>query len=274
MAGYPVTHGYTINIVKDKSKPTFILLNPSNKLATQRTEHVVTQTPACSDDIDTPSGDAFYTEHVVTDTSDHIPEVAHEEVVEDDGDLSDQNRVTPESLVQCDLCNTRLVGLDEARLHMVNIHNMLTFEGPCFKCDFCNIFVTDRVSHMKSAHYSPLAQAFTKRDNSYQCRACDYSSDQLTNIRNHVDAKHGTGENKYVCEECNSQYRTLNSMRAHKSRVHVKRRRKTGQGEVSKAKVGRTNQSQNDLREQILALELKTLPSIVSGNDLSKFIIM
>ena len=89
-----------------------------------------------------------------------------------------------------------------------------------------------------------------------------------------MDAKHGTGENKYVCEECNSQYRTLNSMRAHKSRVHVKRRRKTGQGDVSKAKVGRTNQSQSDLKKQILALELKTLPSIVSGNDLSKFIIM
>lgn len=275
MAGYPVTHGYTINIVKDKSKPAFILLNPQNKLATLSDNSTQrTQTPVCSDDNDeTPPGDVFYIEEVVTDTPDHITDVAHEEVVEDAGDLSDQNRVTSESLVQCDLCNTRLVGLEEARLHMVNIHNMLTFEGPCFKCDFCNIFVTDRVSHMKSAHYSPLAQAFTKRDNSYQCLACDYSSDQLTNIRNHVDAKHGTGENKYVCEECNSQYRTLNSMRAHKSRVHVKRRRKTGQGEVSKAKVGQ-KQTHSDLKEQILALELKTLPSIVRGNELSKFIIM
>ena len=164
MAGYPVTHGYTINIVKDKSKPTFILLNPRNKLAslsdnsTQRT-----QTPACSDDNDSPPGDVFYIEDVVTDTPDHITDVAHEEVVEDAGDLSDQKRVTSESLVQCDLCNTRLVGLEEARLHMVNIHNMLTFEGPCFKCDFCNIFVTDRVSHMKTAHYSPLAQVTNQK---------------------------------------------------------------------------------------------------------------
>jgi len=254
MTSYPVTHGYTINIVKDKSKPTFILLNPPNTLSV---EHAVAKTPASNNE--TPC-DVFYIE----DNSDHITEVAHEEVVEDAGDLGD---LSPQSLVQCDLCNTRLLGLEEARLHMVNIHNMLTFEGPCFKCDFCNIFVTDRVSHMKTAHYSPLAQAFSKRDNSYHCRQCDYSSDQLTNIRNHVDAKHGTGENKYVCEECNSQYRTLNSMRAHKSRVHVKRR-KTSQGEVIKAKV-RRKQSQSDIKEQILALELKT-----SEKDPRKFIIM
>ena len=267
MAGYPVTHGYTINIVKDKSKPTFILLNPPALPNTHSTEiAVVTKSPAYASDNQTPC-DVFYVED--GDNSDHITEVAHEEVVEDAGDLGDLARVTPQSLVQCDLCNTRLLGLEEARLHMVNIHNMLTFEGPCFKCDFCNIFVTDRVSHMKTAHYSPLAQAFSKRDNSYQCRQCEYSSDQLTNIRNHVDAKHGTGENKYVCEECNSQYRTLNSMRAHKSRVHVKRR-KTNQGEVIKAKV-RRKQSQSDIKQQILALDLKTLPS---EKDPRKFIIM
>ena len=259
MAGYPVTHGYTINIVKDKSKQTFILLNPPNKQValpnTRSAEQAAMKTPVCASDNETPC-DVFYIEDGLTDNSDHITEVAHEEVVEDAGDLGD---LRPQSLVQCDLCNTRLLGLEEARLHMVNIHNMLTFEGPCFKCDFCNIFVTDRVSHMKTAHYSPLAQAFSKRDNSYHCRQCDYSSGQLTNIRNHVDAKHGTGENTYVCEECNSQYRTLNSMRAHKSRVHV-RRRKTSQGEVFKAKV-RRKQSQSNIKEQILALELKTFPS-------------
>ena len=279
MAGYPVTHGYTINIVKDKTKPAFILLNPPNKLTTLRNinahsaQHALTQTPACPSDNETPS-DVFYIDKVVTDNPDHITEVAHEEVVEDVGDISDMSSVTPESVIQCDICNTRLVGLEEARLHMVNIHNMVNFEGPCFKCDFCNIFVTDRVSHMKTAHYSALAQEFVKRDNSYHCRQCDYSSDQLTNIRNHVDAKHGTGENKYVCEECQSQYRTLNSMRAHKSRVHVKRRKKTCQGDIIKAKLGRKPQSQSGIKEQILALELKTLPSIVRGNDLSKFIIM
>ena len=266
MASYPVTHGYTINIVKDKSKPAYILLNPQAKLAAESSthEHLAEQASTykqvrTSDDNGSPS-DIIY-------NPDHINEVAHEEVVEDAGDPGDL------SGVQCDLCNTRLMGQGEARRHMVSIHNMLTFEGPCFKCDFCNIFVTDRVSHMKAAHYSPLAQAFAKRDNSYQCRQCDYSSDQLTNIRNHVDAKHGTGENKYVCEECNSQYKTLNSMRAHKSRVHVKRRR-SSLGDVDKVKV-RRKQSQSDIKEQILALELKTLPGLVNGkSNRTKFVVL
>ena len=33
-----------------------------------------------------------------------------------------------------------------------------SFPGPFFKCDFCGLNVTDRVSHMKVEHYSPLAQ--------------------------------------------------------------------------------------------------------------------
>ena len=95
-----------------------------------------------------------------------------------------------------------------------------------------------------------------------------------------MDAKHGSGEKRYVCEECNSQYKTLNSMRAHKSRVHVKRK-KISEGELNKAKVRRR---QSDIKEQrlqqeILALELKTLPNIVSDShltvsDLRKYVIM
>ena len=119
--------------------------------------------------------------------------------------------------------------------------------------------MTDRVTHMKQAHYSPLNGAFTKASSGYQCRECDYVSDQLTNIRNHVDAKHNDGANKYVCEECKSEYKTLNSMRAHKSRVHVKKRKIQGTG----LKNVDRNQKQK-LEKEILELELKTLPSIVS----------
>ena len=106
--------------------------------------------------------------------------------------------------------------------------DIFLFPGPFFKCDFCCQLVTDRVAHMKNTHYSPLNGAFTKVSSGYQCRECDYVSDQLTNIRNHVDAKHNDGANKYVCEECKSEYKTLNSMRAHKSRVHVKKRKIQG----------------------------------------------
>ena len=170
MEGYPITHGYTINIVKDKTKPTFILLNPPNKLTVIKNqvkniaepntkELSINETAAGGD----PKSDVVYYEEVVTaslgDTPDHITEVAHEEVVEDAGNLGGAgDAVSLQASVHCDLCNTVLPGPEAARLHMVNIHNMLTFEGPCFKCDFCNILVTDRVSHMKTAHYSPLAQ--------------------------------------------------------------------------------------------------------------------
>ena len=148
--------------------------------------------------------------------------------------------------------------------------------GPFFKCDFCGLLVTDRVAHMKQAHYSPLNGAFTKASSGYQCRQCEYVSDQLTNIRNHVDAKHNNGVNKYVCEECKSVYKTLNSMRAHKSRVHVKKRKQEERGVHNKReskilkKVDR-NQKQK-LEKEILELELKTLPSIVSRtNEANKY---
>ena len=137
--------------------------------------------------------------------------------------------------------------------------DIFLFPGPFFKCDFCCQLVTDRVAHMKNTHYSPLNGAFTKASSGYQCRECDYVSDQLTNIRNHVDAKHNDGANKYVCEECKSEYKTLNSMRAHKSRVHVKKRKIQG---TALKNVDR-NQKQK-LAKEILELELKTLPSIVS----------
>ena len=109
---------------------------------------------------------------------------------------------------------------------MAKIHNILTYEGPFFKCEFCGIFVTDRVAHMQVAHYSPLAQDFCKTNNTYHCLQCDYTSDHLTNIRNHIDAKHSSSKNIYRCEECNSEYKTLNSKRAHKSRMHTKKKSK------------------------------------------------
>jgi len=127
--------------------------------------------------------------------------------------------------VHCDLCNSLLPTEEEALEHMRSDHHIVTFEGPFFKCDFCGLNVTDRVSHMKVAHYSPLAQAFRKRNGLYECLRCNHTSDQLTNIRNHVDARHRDSDKSYVCEECNSEYKTLNSMRAHRSRVHGRKRK-------------------------------------------------
>ena len=40
-----------------------------------------------------------------------------------------------------------------------------------------------------------------------------------------MDARHRDSDKSYVCEECNSEYKTLNSMRAHRSRVHGRKRK-------------------------------------------------
>jgi len=312
--GYPVTPGYTINIVREKQEePAVILLNSAQSSRGSKTFYI-TLPPSSAQDrpgqivsekLDksvkrkVSDEDIFYfvedsTEEVISseviveedgsfigeieidnaservvfesvspvketseeetvfyeertypysDPSVFFTEVAHEEIVIEEV-LSDpivEERQRPgvktsQALipyVQCDLCNSKLQSAEAAKDHMRLVHNILTYEGPFFKCEFCGIFVTDRVSHMKVAHYSPLAQAFCKTNNSYQCLQCDYTSDQLTNIRNHVDAKHSSGENKYLCEECNSEYKTLNSMRAHKSRVHVKKRRMTELGQLT-----------------------------------------
>ena len=151
----------------------------------------------------------YYQEnHPYTDPSVFFTEVAHEEIVIEEVDNEEDEiktvNVKPGNVitsVQCDLCNSKLGCAEEAKNHMKHVHNILTYEGrvnpaslnfllissllpgPFFKCEFCGIYVTDRVSHMKVAHYSPLAQGFSKTNSSYQCLQCKYSSDQLTNIR-------------------------------------------------------------------------------------------
>lgn len=347
MDGFPVTPGYTINIVKDREQSAVILLNsssapfkggsktyfitvpdvnikhdtsikhdasitsdnsiasglsitPDNSIAAgvsitpdhstpvpevchevvtsgEEVEYYLEEEVVTSEDVtlvgsdstdsDMKSGEDFivhYEEVKGVDPS-FFTEVAHEEVVEEE--VMETALVTkPEKevltsiatkfSVQCDLCNQTLSSGDLAKCHMRQVHNILTYDGPFFKCDFCGLFVTDRVSHMKVAHYSPLSQAFCKSNNVYQCLQCIYSSDQLTNIRNHVDAKHRSGDNKYLCEECNSEYKTLNSMRAHKSRVHVKKRRKLEEEQQDKR---RSTVKESRLLQEIQELEEKTL---------------
>jgi len=337
--GYPVTPGYTINIVKEKAQQAVLLLNPaqSNRgsksfyitvpelvgkhsdetpedqllqnrgksvqndlfyfvedsteevICSEVTENdntveVVTQRfietscepfdiPNDTSDIMTDHNAVVYYQenHPSSDPSGFFTEVAHEEVViEEEDNVADDiipSNIKPANVmitVQCDLCNSKLNSADEAKNHMKHVHNILTYEGPFFKCEFCGIFVTDRVSHMKVAHYSPLAQGFCKTNNSYQCLQCQYRSDQLTNIRNHVDAKHSQGDNKYLCEECNSEYKTLNSMRAHKSRVHVKKRRLV---ELSNAREPFINSKDRKLRDEILELEQKTFSKFVKRRN-------
>ena len=120
-----------------------------------------------------------------------------------------------------------------------------------------NIFV--------SLNYDRLAfQAFKKTNNIYECLRCSHTSDQLTNIRNHVDAKHRSGGKSYVCEECNSEYRTLNSMRAHKSRVHGRKRR-LEEGRRREEEESRRGRKEQELEQEIRKLEQQTLQGFGGG---------
>jgi len=323
MAGYPVTPGYTINIVKEKTQEAVLLLNsaPDNTggaktfyitvpeieeeivpdivtsgkrkiveddivyFVEDSTEEVISSEVIVEEDgsyisevnpdnyeggvselcdiRDSSSVVYFQENSPSSDPSGFFTEVAHEEIVIEEvliENAVEDKKSDKISHVQCDLCNSKLSSAEEAKAHMRQVHNILTYEGPFFKCEFCCIFVTDRVSHMKVAHYSPLAQAFCKTNNTYQCLQCQYTSDQLTNIRNHVDAKHSSGENKYLCEECNSEYKTLNSMRAHKSRVHVKKRRLIELNQLTSNQYTNRNQQ---LQKEILELEQKTFSKFV-----------
>jgi transposase-like protein len=333
--GYPVTQGYTINIVKDKAEQAVILLNPAQAsksfyitvpesgrdnfehkanekeivlnnektddffyFVEDGTEEVICSEVMIEDDMpsevvadrsvrtlsesvetdnlvnEVTDPVVYYQENHQSDSSGFFTEVAHEEIVIEevlvDNVVENRKPGCVISSVQCDLCNSRLSSAEEAKNHMKHIHNILTYEGPFFKCEFCGLHVTDRVSHMKVAHYSPLAQAFCKTNNTYQCLQCQYTSDQLTNIRNHVDAKHRSGDNKYLCEECNSEYKTLNSMRAHKSRVHVKKRRLVELNRLHNPRpdLQLLNISKDQqLQKEILELEQKTFSKFVKRRN-------
>jgi len=330
----PITPGYTINIIRDKSKPAIILLNPPQnagvgslfsdkrtvlvKLPVTKSDHVPAEdsswkaslsnykpkVPETSHNYSL-SNKGTYKESIINSQCDNLKplvsqetgevtennsrnfvfldDVAHEEIVIEnvfsDADI-EQNLKKKSRLLEdpasvyCDLCQNKFNSRSEARAHMKKIHE-ITFEGPFFKCEFCSFHVSDRVSHMKTAHYSPLSGAFTRNGNLYNCRQCSYVSDQLTNIRNHVDAKHNSVENKYACEECNTEYKTLNSMRAHRSRVHMKKKRLLEESDKARntsfspfVKLTKREHVQGNIQREILDLELKTKPNIIksSGN--------
>ena len=208
MDNFPVTPGYTINIIKEKKESAVIQLNTQNDTGT-KTFFVTIP----GNNTKGGGGDNGYTAKQVEFNYDFtsseveavgerivhmhnslpgecfgeidMNNIAHEEVVMEETSVEQNVNNTALTVVgvHCDLCSTDLESTHEAKLHMRTAHNILTYDGPFFKCDFCGLLVTDRVSHMKIAHYSPLAQAFVKKDNSYHCKECDYSSGQLTNIR-------------------------------------------------------------------------------------------
>ena len=75
-----------------------------------------------------------------------------------------------------------------------------------------------------------------------------------------------------MCEECNSEYKTLNSMRAHKSRVHGRKRkleegRRKEEDAAQRAKVVKEDRRGRRLEEEIRELEQQTLLGLGGGGS-------
>ena len=148
MANYPITHGYTINIVKDRSKSAaVILLNQTKKLdigahgqtlcltvpsstlvVPDEHEHCVETEQIVPEQHteEKPSEADVYLEPVSANLESNsvgfFTEVAHEEIVE-------EFSCVPQISVHCDLCNSKLSSTEEAKLHMKTVHNVLSYKG-------------------------------------------------------------------------------------------------------------------------------------------------
>ena len=149
MANYPVTHGYTINIGKDRSRPAVILLNQSQTLYLAVPEKSINPgqlDPATKTDAFLPlreneanKSSEVYFEPVNSVNFEDNPvgfftEVAHEEVVVEDEvpherEVSLAVSASSNLPVHCDLCNSKLASTDEAKLHMKNVHDVISYEG-------------------------------------------------------------------------------------------------------------------------------------------------
>ena len=154
MSGYPVTHGYTINIVKDRTKSAAVILYNQRKavsepifLAVPPAPPRVVPEPETEPETEPdhqvpepqteekPSECEVYFEPVNLESNSvgFFTEIAHEEIVEEEVLCQDERKLNEESPsklpVHCDLCNSKLLSSDEAKLHMKTVHNVLTYEG-------------------------------------------------------------------------------------------------------------------------------------------------
>jgi hypothetical protein len=186
-AGLPLTQGYTINLARDRQQPAMLLLSHrADPAIGGRTFSVSLEGEAflapggeqvAEEVVEDQNGQIFFEDGASCVEGEaaslvYFTSVAREEVVVEEQHPTDQEereatarrpppgraRGRGDATVQCDLCGSRLPDTEAARDHMHARHSVLTHQAPFFRCDFCGLAVTDRVAHMKVAHYSPLAQ--------------------------------------------------------------------------------------------------------------------
>jgi len=154
---------------------------------------------------------------------------------------TDYQKEAQQQQVVCEDCELILESVHSAKHHVVVHHsssNRIASSSTSMsinrfeRCQYCGLLSTNRKAHLRRIHFAHRKSAWLRRGShesprrrQYTCLKCNYTTCQLTNIRNHVDAKHGTDEKLHHCTDCNTAYKTINSLRAHKSRVHTKKSR-------------------------------------------------
>ncbi|XP_023337049.1 zinc finger protein 816 [Eurytemora carolleeae] len=149
--------------------------------------------------------------------------IANEEIVLETDTCSDVKDVDNER-VFCEQCSLDFTSIQVVRQHLQDVHAAKPGDSLA-RCEYCGVLCTDRLAHMRRVHYSNLT-LWTRDGKTYTCKECEYTSTELTNIRNHIDAKHSSEDKKHKCLECNTTYKTLNSIRAHRSRVHARNKKR------------------------------------------------
>ena len=77
--------------------------------------------------------------------------------------------------------------------------------------------------HIEAATMAKINSLIEKRTDGYSCTNCDYTSKKVSHMKDHAE-KHIEGL-EYPCDSCDKVLRSSNSLRVHKSRCSVKRKK-------------------------------------------------
>ena len=61
------------------------------------------------------------------------------------------------------------------------------------------------------------SKIWRENDGKYRCSDCDYKSNYVTNVKNHIEAHHMYGA-VYECQACGKTFKSKNSFQVHKSK--------------------------------------------------------
>lgn len=129
---------------------------------------------------------------------------------------------TPQRKVQTCMNILNLVIALLLGIHVVFVQNFAQPEMPCeitmsviIKLLKCNLIV--KVCFV--VHEALVNSKMWKREGSWACTDCEYSSKNNSNVYEHIEGKHVTSPG-YICLVCNRTCSTRKALRCHKYRNH------------------------------------------------------